>query len=276
MPENFCWLIFTAENDLRKGGLYTDFIDKYTNDSEQRILLKRINDLIARSEKQYKVMYSPFLDPAQQALVLSVREFYGYVSMVGGYDDAERRMCRVSASEYCSDDDPPIVLFCAKASMKEADISHRDVLGALMGLGIKREMIGDILPNKNEPQFFCHSSIAGHIELNLTKIGRYSVVVSRADTAEIVLPKYEMFNVNVSSMRLDSICAEAFGMSRTKAAEAVRQGLVCVNWLEVTDTSAEVRSGDKISLRGKGKIEVGDVSGISKKGRLFVDIKKKI
>lgn len=221
-------------------------------------------------------MYSAFLDPAQQALVCKVNEFFGYISMVGGYDDAERRMCRVSASEYCTDEEPPIVLFTAEASMKEAVISHRDVLGSLMGLGVKREMIGDILPNNNRPQFFCHSSIADHIEFNLKKIARYSISLSRTDSAEIPEQEYKTITVNVSSMRIDSICAEAFGMSRTKAAEAVRQGLVFVNWLEVKDVSDEVKCGDKISMRGKGKVEVGDISGTSKKGRLFVVIKKKI
>ncbi len=240
------------------------------------MLLRRINDLLTLSEKQFRVMYSPFLDPSQQALVNRVSEFYGYVTMTGGYEDAERRMCRVSASEYCTDEEPPIVLFTAEISMKDAVISHRDVLGSLMGLGIKREMIGDILPNKNKPQFFCHSSIADHVEFNLKKIARYSTALSRTLSAEIPEQEYKTITVNVSSMRIDSICAEAFGMSRTKAAEAVRQGLVFINWLEAKNVSDEVKCGDKISLRGKGKIEVGDISGTSKKGRLFVEIKKKI
>ena len=240
------------------------------------MLLKRINDLLALSEKNYKVMYSYFLDPAQQTLVCRVTEFSGFVSMVGGYDDAERRVCRVCANEYCTDESPPIVLFTAEASVKDAELSHRDVLGSLMGLGIKREMLGDILPNKNKPQFFCHDSIADHVEFNLKKIGRCGVTLSRSDIAEIVLPRYESITVNVSSMRLDSICADSFGIPRSKAAEAIKQGLVYVNWLEVTEVSAEVKPGDKISLRGKGKIEIGGISGTSKKGRLFVDINKKI
>ncbi len=252
------------------------FTDKYTNDKDQKLLLRKINDLITLSRKQYSVMYSPFLDPTQQTLLLSVEEFRGLLRMEGGYEDAERRICRIQTDEYQTETPLPISLFTVSASMKEAVISHRDVLGSLMGLGIRREMIGDILPNGNCPQFFCMEEIAAYIEMNLTKIGRYSVSLSRTETAALYEPKYEPKTVNVSAMRLDCICAEAFGLSRTKAADAIRKGVVSVNWVLCTDTSHEVKSGDKISFRGKGKVEVGDVSGVSKKGRLFVELRKKV
>ena len=253
-----------------------DFTEKYTSDKDGRLLLRKINDLVKISEKQFRAVYSVFLDPAQQALVSSVNEFCGYIEMTGGYDDAERRMCRVCANEYAADDGAPIVLFTAGATMKDADISHRDVLGALMGLGIKREMIGDILPNGSRPQFFCHSSVAEFVELELKKIGRYSVNVSCSDTAGIYEPEYKTATINISSMRLDSVSAEAFGLSRTKAAEFIRKGLVSVNWLPREDPSFEIKPGDKISMRGKGKIEVCGTTGASKKGRLFVEIRKKV
>ena len=235
-----------------------DFTEKYTSDKDGRLLLRKINDLVKISEKQFRAVYSVFLDPAQQALVSSVNEFCGYIELTGG------------------DDGAPIVLFTAGATMKDADISHRDVLGALMGLGIKREMIGDILPNGSRPQFFCHSSVAEFVELELKKIGRYSVNVSCSDTAGIYEPEYKTATINISSMRLDSVSAEAFGLSRTKAAEFIRKGLVSVNWLPREDPSFEIKPGDKISMRGKGKIEVCGTTGASKKGRLFVEIRKKV
>lgn len=253
-----------------------DFTEKYTHYKDNRLLLRHINDLIRLSQKEYSVTYSAFLDPAQQALVLSVEEFRGSISMDGGYEDAERRLCRIRTDEYNTDSGLPVVLFTARAGMKDALLSHRDILGSLMGLGIRREMIGDILPDGSQPQFFCLSEIAGFIELNLTKIGRQSVTLTRSSTVNLPEQAYENKTVNVSSLRLDSVCAEAFGLSRTKAAECIRKGLAALNWIVCTDPSHEVKSGDKISLRGKGKAEVGDVSGISKKGRLFLEIRKKI
>lgn len=253
-----------------------DFTEKYTSDKDSRLLLRKINDLINLSGKHFEVVYSVFLDPAQQALVSSVSEFYGYIEFTGGFEDAERRLCRICTNEYSTDNGAPIVLFTAEASMKEADISHRDVLGALMGLGIRREMIGDILPCGSRPQFFCHTSVADFVELELKKIGRYSVQLKRSDTAELYEPKYQTLTINISSMRLDSVSAEAFGMSRAKAAEYIKKGLVNVNWLPREDPSFEIKPGDRISMRGKGKIEVSGTTGTSKKGRLFVEIRRKL
>ena len=122
----------------------TDFTDKYTNDKEERLLLRKLSDLLDRSGRDYSVVYSAFLNPAQISLAAGVTEFCGKLDFVGGYEGAERCLARLSATEYCEDTDPPIVLITARASDKTAVISHRDVLGALMGLGIKREMLGEL------------------------------------------------------------------------------------------------------------------------------------
>lgn len=249
-----------------------DFTEKYTADKEQRMLLKRINDLVQTSRKQYAVTYSSFLDPTQQALVLSVTEFYGLIEMVGGYDDAERRLCRVRTDDYNTETPLPFCLLTAEATDKTAVLSHRDVLGALMGLGIKRELIGDILPNGHAAQFFCLSGIVDYLLTNLTKIGRYTIALSHTDTVDLVPQPTHTRTVNVSALRLDCIVAEGFGLSRTKAAEAIRKGSVSLNWVICCDPSQEVKSGDRLSFRGKGKLSVGTLSGISKKGRLFLEL----
>lgn len=254
----------------------TDFADKYTSDKNERLLLHRLSDLLQQSEKNCTAVYSSFLDPAQAELAAGVAEFRGMIDFVGGYEGAERNLARFRAHEYCQETEPPIVLITAKAADKNAVISHRDVLGALMGLGIKREMTGDILPNKNIPQFFCHKSVSQHILLSLDKIGRYSVTLSVSDRAELHEPLYEKKEINVSSMRLDCIAAAAFSLSRTKAAEQIKKGLVFVNWREETDPSTELKTGDKLSMRGKGKAEVGELKGTSKKGRLFIELLKRV
>ena len=252
--------------------IHTEFTSRYTSDKEETLLLRRINDLLNQSRKQYSAVYSHFLDPAQQMLISSVSEFLGYIDFVGGYDDAERRLCRVRFEEYCNDEGSPIVVFSVNPTMKGAELSHRDVLGSLMGLGIKREMIGDIIAGGNTAQFFCHSSDAEHIELSLEKISRYNVNLKRISTADIIPPAYRERTINVSSMRLDCIVSECFGISRSKAAEQIKKGLAAVNWIVTTDVSKEIKPGDRISMRGKGKVNITSISGVSKKGRLFVTI----
>lgn len=253
-----------------------DFTAQYTNDSDEKILLRKTDDLIRRSEKNYSVLYTNFLTPAEQTLLMRVDEFRGFISFDGGYEDAERRMCRVCTAEYAADDGAPMVLFSALASAEDAQLSHRDVLGALMGLGIKREMIGDIMASGRRAYFFCAVSVAQLAQLELDKIGRYSIKLERSQLHELPQPVTEELDINVSSMRLDSVCGECFGVSRTKAAEIIRRGLVSVNWQICDNVSREVSSGDNISMRGKGKIRLGETTGQSKKGRLFVKVYKYI
>ena len=253
-----------------------DFTNKYTNNDEEKILLRKIDDLMRRSRKTYSALYSHFLTPAEQALVMKADEFYGAVSLCGGYDEAERRLCRVQTEEYAEDSGAPIRLYHIKATAADAEFSHRDILGSLMGLGIKREMVGDIITDGSSAQFFCHSSVSEFIELNLQKVGRYRIKISVGTLNEPPVLQTEKVMINVSSMRLDSICAESFGVSRTKAAELIKKGFVSVNWLVCENISKEVSDGDKISMRSKGKVRIGGITGTSKKGRLFVDIFKYI
>lgn len=249
-----------------------DFTAKYTNDSGEKLLLRKTDDLIRRSEKTYSVLYTNFLTPAEQTLLMKADEFRGLISFDGGYEEAERRMCRICTAQYAQDDGAPIVLFKAEATADDAQLSHRDVLGALMGLGIKREMIGDILASGKTAYFFCSKTVAEFAELDLQKIGRYNIRITRSVLQDMPEPETEELHINVSSMRLDSVCGECFGISRTKAADIIRRGLVSVNWQICDNTSRELSDGYKISMRGKGKIRLGGITGQSKKGRLFVTV----
>lgn len=251
-----------------------EFMEKYAKNSDEKILLGRISDMLQRSEKTYSAVYSQFLSPAEQTLISRVDELRAFVSFDGGYADAERRVCRVCFDEYCRDDGAPVVLLCADIKAKNAGISHRDVLGSLMGLGINRDTIGDIITDGQRVQFFCIQSVCEHIEFNLHKIGRYEVDTKLSDNSVIIQKEKTAKSINVSSMRLDCICAEGFGMSRSKASEYIKKGLVCVNWLVCDSTSKEIHKGDKISLRGKGKLEISEITGHSKKGRLFLTVLK--
>ena len=248
-----------------------DFTEKCFSTNEEKILIKKINDMLQKSERTHKVVYSHFLTPAEQNLLAEVDEFRRFIGFYGGYEDAERRVCRLCLDEYCTDAGLPVRLYAVQAS--KAEFSHRDVLGSLVALGLKREMIGDIYASGGTALFFCHESVGDFIELNLKKIGRYRVDIDIADIAAIPKPNFKLIEANVSAMRLDSVAAACFGISRTKITELIRQGLVSKNWLVSVSSSEKVKPGDKISVRGKGKAEVLGISGFSKKGRIFLEIK---
>ena len=105
-----------------------DFTDKYASGSEDKLLLRRINDLKNKSEREYCVMYSAFLTPAEQSLIMRVDEFFGCISFDGGTEEAERRLCRIRTDEYQPDDGAPIALLSVAVTDTSAEISHRDVL----------------------------------------------------------------------------------------------------------------------------------------------------
>ena len=94
------------------------------------------------------------------------------------------------------------------------------------------------------------------------------------ELSDIPEPEMKKVSINISSPRLDSICAECFGLSRTKAAEAIKKGLVSINWQICDNVSRELTGGERISLRGKGKVRFSGITGKSKKGRLFAQIEK--
>ena len=251
-----------------------DFTSKYTDDAQEKLLLRKTADIISRSERTYSVLYSHFLTPAEQLLLGRVDEFMGKISFEGGYEEAERRMCRVRTDEYQPDEGAPMELLGISATAPDAEINHRDVLGSLMGLGIKREMIGDIIITEKGALVFCDSTVSSYIEMNLESIGRYRVSIKPSELSDIPEPEMKKVSINISSPRLDSICAECFGLSRTKAAEAIKKGLVSINWQICDNVSRELTGGERISLRGKGKVRFSGITGKSKKGRLFAQIEK--
>lgn len=242
-------------------------------------LLARIKDLAKLCQKRNKPTFSHFLTPAEQAFLKQNREItlLAQLSFDGGYAQAERAMAVLTPLDYESQpwqEDTSAPITTLSVNYKGDLLSHRDILGACMGLGIKRETIGDILEQTTPQVLFCHQSIADYIQQNLTKIGRANVSCTPCPLPEIPQQEVKTITVTVASLRLDSVLAEGFSLSRDKANQAVKQGIVSVNWLPVTSPSKEVKEGDFITCRGLGKIKLSTVSGQSRKGRTFIEIQQ--
>ena len=155
------------------------------------------------------------------------------------------------------------------ASKFADDLSHRDFLGALMNLGIKRELLGDIFVKDKEACVFCKESIADFIIDNLIRVKHTSVKVDVTDEApDIACHDLEDKVVQVSSQRIDAVIAKVYSLSRQEALELFREGLVYNNGRECTENARTLHPGDVISVRGKGKFEFSEELGLSKKGKL--------
>lgn len=250
-------------------------IDKTADKNFLARILDRFDAVIRR--QGYEV--TDFCDPCQQALVDNTvgrlrdpaREWRG------GFDDAERR--RLVIFPECLDPatlDDGIALLEVAGNFKFRQATHRDFLGALLSLGIKREKLGDIIVTETGCQVFADTGVQDYIAWNLNRIHRVSVRVREIPRTALLLPQGEAREIaaTVSSLRLDAVISAGFGDSRTKMAREIAAEKVRLNWLVNTDGAAEVKAGDVVSVRGRGRLEISEIRGSTKKGRIALVIKR--
>ncbi len=257
-------------------------INRYAESNDERIKFAHIVDLAERCEKRNVVTATAFLTESERARVDMLLRGLGFGSFVfwGGYEDAERT-CAVFLPDYIeeiSNESADITFVGVKVdkfNKNEADFSHRDILGSLMGLGIERESVGDITAKGGEGYFAVKKSVLPFVLDSLEKIGRYPVEVR--ECPDMVFERNDDFEENtdtVASMRLDGILASVFSLSRSVASDKISAGLVQVNGLTQKKCDSDVKEGDKISLKGSGKVVLLKTDGISRKGRIRIVFRK--
>ena len=195
----------------------------------------------------------------------------------GGFEGAERQML-IYLPEYLDESalyggDGPLI--CLRASFYQGDSpNHRDFLGALMAAGIAREALGDICVGKDSCDFFVTAEIAPYILQNFTSAGRAKVSLTRIPLSEVQVPEPEVKEIKdtLASLRLDSVISSGFRIGRSLAAQYISAGKAAINGLPCEKPDKAVSEGDKISLRGMGKIKLRSVGGQTKKGRISVVI----
>ena len=193
----------------------------------------------------------------------------------GGYEEAGRQML-CCYPEWC--DNPSFPICAVTFSFRGCDkLSHRDVLGSLMSLGLTRESVGDILVEQGRAVVFLVKEIAAHVKEQTRKIG--SVGVASQDGFTLPLPgqgELADFSDTIASARLDCVVSALAGSSRSKAVNLIESGLVTVNSFLSDKATKLVQNGDVISVRGKGKFIISSLNEFSKKGRIIIKYKKYI
>lgn len=249
---------------------------------DEKMLLAKAKDTVAICEKQYTAKALGFLTPAEAAIIKAyLRQIYAAdvrLMFYGGYPDAERCML-VALPEYAEDGAEAEFTSVLEISGRDIGaLNHRDFLGSLLGLGIRREKIGDILCLDGKTLVFVTADIGDYIISNLDKVGRCGVKIRKVTTDEIEVPKrkIEEIRTTVAALRLDCIVAAALKTSRNVAAEVIKSKRVSVNWLECDNVSFQVNPGDTFSVRGKGRFRLAESINSTKKGRLGVCIEKAI
>ena len=240
---------------------------------EEQMLLKHFEDLCERAYFQNRPCFSDFLDMNSQSLLLNY--FHGPIPPVlyGGYDLAERKVAMFSES----DADYPICwLEILPLYPKYAEnLGHRDYLGSILGLGLERNCIGDILIDGPVARFACLERVKDFILQELHQIRRTSVQVSLIDLPEaLAKPKFEIIRGSVSSVRLDSVISLAYRLSRSQSCNLIENGQVYINSRLSTSNGANLKDGDIISVRHKGRFVFMDSQNKSKKNKCIIEIHK--
>ncbi|WP_352419939.1 YlmH/Sll1252 family protein [Proteiniborus sp.] len=245
---------------------------QHIKDREQILVLRRAIDKLERVLENYSIEYTDFLDPYQRKLCHSFLNRFKEVSFFeeGGLEDSERKSI-VMYPIYIdrNDIEIPIKALRIDGSFKFKELSHRDYLGALMNLGIKREKIGDILIHKNYGTIITFEEIVNYIKYNLKMINKESVFVTEMDISELVEveEEYTEKSLTLSSYRLDVFVSTICNISREKSSSLIKNGYVKVNWQTIGIPSKEIHVDDMISIRGFGRIKVTQNLGKTKKDR---------
>ncbi len=259
---------------------------------EDKILIAKYEDKVRQCSENSMITCTCFLDMRERSVIASLLSPQSEAKTVfyGIFDDAERNAAvmlpyYVDASDcdslhrYFADnpEDNPLAVIEVEKDRFSKPLSHRDYLGALMSLGIKREMTGDIVVSESGCRIAVLSHMATFIAENLCKAGRGTLkakVISAQSIDNSKKPVGVEDSFTVSSMRLDSVIKNAFNVSRSDACKAIESGIVFVNDAECLKADKKINSGDKIVFRRKGRIIVENCSGVSKKGRTIVVIKR--
>lgn len=244
----------------------------HINDEEKILPLKKLIDKIEIVINEHIITSTDFLDPYEVELSKSILNRFDEISYLidGGYYEAERAVIYIYP-EYMYEpilDDIKILKFTSKS-----DIKHRDILGSVLGLGIDRRKIGDIIINDDNYYFFAKSEITNFLEFNLFKIGNNKIDISLSSNAEIPEAEFDNKDIIVSSLRLDVIISSVYNISRSKAQELIRQERVKVNFKAENKVAFSLNEKDLVSVRKFGRFIFNKITGSTKKEKYAINIK---
>lgn len=253
---------------------------------EEKILAARAQDLIRKCDSDNCPVFSDFLSDREKEIVLcKARELgaAGSVITFGGFPDAERTMagffpdyCLYMEKEELLDEFPIVMLEIKCSGFREHN--HRDFLGSVLGLGLERFVVGDIIVGENgcNAFVFVHERIADFLVENLKLVGRDGVKVAVCPQSCVtdIKVKTEQINGTAASLRADALISEVLNLSRDKTVKLIEAGLVTVDHAPVTEKSTEIGQGSIFTVRGYGKYRLSGVGDRNRKDRIRFTVEK--
>lgn len=259
-----------------------ELLDRCRAVGEDRMLLARVLDKLEQARRKNIPACTGFLSESEQALAEPLVRLAGGEDRcvcTGGFAGAERKMLCflpdwLEEEDFLAGQVPIRFLRCTYRP--DQGLTHRDLLGSLMGLGLVREKIGDLLVAEGSCDLAVAESVADFLLQSWTSAGRASLRVTEIGVENLHIPQARVRELRdtVMRLRLDAVAATGFGLSRTKAAELIASGRVQVNHRECTKGDQLLAQGDVVTARGFGKFELSQVGGQSRKGRTAIVVKR--
>ncbi len=244
---------------------------------ENRDEVARVIDQAEKAIKTWEVVMTDFLSPPELAEVQRSFSRLTEIHLVawGGYPQAERQRLAIARSELPLDESQvELVALDVAGNFLFDTATHRDFLGAMLGCGIVRDKTGDVIVlGERGAQVIVVPELGDYLETHLKQVRSVPVNTRRIELSELKIrePKKKELTTVEASLRLDAVASAGFGMSRSKMVEFIEAGDVRVNWKDTTSASAQLKTGDLVSIRGKGRLEVGEIA-VTKKDRYRVQL----
>ncbi len=249
---------------------------------ETKLLQSRIEDRIRQAQDGFYITNTDFLDLHQQSIARNIVKGASGLRcyFYGGYEDAERRILIIAPEAFGESLSDVLAMeeflqvVHVEVTSGDRKLSHRDYLGSVLGLGIERRMVGDILVQDRSADLIVRSEIAPFLLQEYTSVGRAMIQTEVRTIEELQIPERRVQEIKdtIPSLRLDNLISTAFKVSRSDAASAIRSGIVSVDHQECTKIDQRIPEGAVLNLRGKGKAILQEIGGESKKGRTWVKI----
>lgn len=259
----------------------TELLNKFSKDPEERVVLARALDQLDRAQNRSIPCATQFLSPAQRAALEPLLAASGHPRHLfhGGFEGAERTVC-VFLPDWQDPEDweaseELAAIECAYPPTG-AELTHRDLLGGLMGIGLTREKVGDILMGEKAAQIVCLRDAAPIILSQFDQAGRYRLKLKEIPLSDLspAPAQVKLIHDTVAALRLDAVLSSGFSLARGKAADAVAAGRVSLNHRECLKPDRVVEEGDVLTCRGLGKCVLKSVGGQSRKGRIIIEMER--
>lgn len=253
-------------------------IARTPQEPEDKLLLARVWDKYEQTERKSIPGATVFLSPREQQMARAMLNAAGVRSgymFDGGYEESERKIL-IFLPDWADEPAGDELVFLRAAFHGEESLTHRDILGSLMGLGITRERVGDILVSRHSADIVAAPSLRDFFLREWDQAGRVKLSVTEIQRGELSVPQAQVKVIRdtVSSLRLDAVAATAFSMSRGRASELIAAGKVNLDHVPCLKGDKAVAEGAVITARGFGKAKLTQVGGLSKKGRIGITVER--